>query len=151
MLQGFHYWQDACHAFGLDELIDDPRFNTAEKLMANAPGRGRDRRRRAGCAHARRNGASGSSGMKGQWAVVQNTLELADDPRRSARVHVRERVRNQLGGEDLGRSQGVLRSALDGVEARVVDEIFALDVPAKIGPVGEGLEHREARGTGRRM
>ena len=36
MLQAGRYWADVCRHIGLDELIDDERFDTAEKLMANA-------------------------------------------------------------------------------------------------------------------
>ena len=40
MLQPGRYWADVCRHIGRDDLIDDDRFDSAEKLMANA-GRGR--------------------------------------------------------------------------------------------------------------
>ena len=36
MLQPGRYWADTCRHLGLDHLIEDPRFDSAEKLMANA-------------------------------------------------------------------------------------------------------------------
>ena len=45
MLQPGRYFADVCRHLGLEHLIDDERFNTAEKLMANAA-RGREVRRR---------------------------------------------------------------------------------------------------------
>ena len=36
MLQGFHYWPDACERFGIAELVDDPRFATIERSCENA-------------------------------------------------------------------------------------------------------------------
>ena len=36
MLQPGRYFADVCRHLGLEDLIDDERFNTAEKLMANA-------------------------------------------------------------------------------------------------------------------
>lgn len=36
MLQPGRYWADTCRHIGRDDLITDPRFDTVEKLMANA-------------------------------------------------------------------------------------------------------------------
>ena len=47
MLQGYHYWPEACDALRHpQDLIDDPRFATNERLIENTPCGGRDRRRR---------------------------------------------------------------------------------------------------------
>ena len=79
MLQGFHYWPDVCRHLGREELIDDPRFNTVEKLMENTPAAAEIVAAELG-AHTLAEWRERFVGMKGQWAVVQNTLELADDP-----------------------------------------------------------------------
>jgi len=78
MLQAFKYWADFCEHIGRPELANDERFDSHEKLSANA-------------AEARTIigevllGASLAewterfSTLKGQWAPVQNTLEVARD------------------------------------------------------------------------
>jgi crotonobetainyl-CoA:carnitine CoA-transferase CaiB-like acyl-CoA transferase len=78
MLQGFFYWRDFCEHIDKPELADDPRFNSHENLMAN----GEEAR-----AYIREAIGSGTlaewterfRSMKGQWAPVQNTLEVAAD------------------------------------------------------------------------
>ena len=74
MLQGFHYWPEACERFAIPELIGDPRFDTAEKLMANA--------REAAALVAQAIGSKTLEewkvqlfGMHGQWSPVIDTLE----------------------------------------------------------------------------
>jgi crotonobetainyl-CoA:carnitine CoA-transferase CaiB-like acyl-CoA transferase len=78
MLQPGRYFADMCRHLGLERLLADERFATAEGLMANA-------------AEIGRVVADAISGqpfaywlehlrtMEGQWAPVQNLLELADD------------------------------------------------------------------------
>jgi crotonobetainyl-CoA:carnitine CoA-transferase CaiB-like acyl-CoA transferase len=78
MLQGFFYWRDFCEHIGKPELADDPRFDSHENLMENGEE-----------ARAYIRAAIGSATlaewterlapMKGQWAPVQNTLEVAAD------------------------------------------------------------------------
>jgi crotonobetainyl-CoA:carnitine CoA-transferase CaiB-like acyl-CoA transferase len=79
MLQGFHYWPEVCTRMGREELIDDPRFDTVEHLMENTAAAAEivaaELRARPLAEWRKR-----FDGMKGQWAVVQNTLELRDDP-----------------------------------------------------------------------
>jgi crotonobetainyl-CoA:carnitine CoA-transferase CaiB-like acyl-CoA transferase len=79
MLQGFQYWPEVCKRIGREELIDDPRFDSVENLMANAL-----EAREIVIAELRARPLEEwkevFTGMKGQWAVVQNTLEVADDP-----------------------------------------------------------------------
>ena len=79
MLQGFHYWADFCEHIGRSELIADPRFDSNENLTQNA-----------GAARQLIGETIGTATleewtqrlrtMKGQWAPVQNTLEVAADP-----------------------------------------------------------------------
>lgn len=78
MLQPGRYWDDVCRHLGLDDLIGDDRFSTAEALMSNAAEAGR---------HVA--AAIGSKPfafwlehlqtMEGQWAPHQNPLELLED------------------------------------------------------------------------
>jgi crotonobetainyl-CoA:carnitine CoA-transferase CaiB-like acyl-CoA transferase len=79
MLQGFHYWPDMCRRLGLDHLVGDPRFATAELLMANAPEAGA----LVASAIAARpldHWVEAFTGMPGQWSVVQDTVEVGSDP-----------------------------------------------------------------------
>lgn len=79
MLQPGRYFADVCLHLGLEHLIDDERFDTAEKLMANA--------REAGRYVADAIAAQPFSywvqhlkTMEGQWAPVQSPLEIIADP-----------------------------------------------------------------------
>ena len=89
MLQGFQYWPEFCERVGRPELVTDERFATHEDLMTNA------------------NVASGIvaeliasrtfeewkatlQGMKGQWAPMQNTAELFDDPQVIANGYIQD-------------------------------------------------------------
>ena len=89
MLQGFHYWPDVCRHIGREELIDDPRFNTVEKLMENTPAAAEIVAAELG-SRTLAEWRERFVGMKGQWAVVQNTLELADDPQVQANGYLQD-------------------------------------------------------------
>ncbi len=89
MLQGFFYWPEACERLGIPELVGDPRFDSAEKLMANAP------------AAAELVGAAikGKTleewkqqlyGMRGQWSPVLDTVDVAEDPQTVANGYLQE-------------------------------------------------------------
>ncbi|MDQ1431324.1 MAG: hypothetical protein QOF40_1926 [Actinomycetota bacterium] len=89
MLQGFYYWPEACERLGIPELVDDPRFDTAENLMANAP------QAAALVAEA----IAGRTlvdwkerlyGMRGQWSPVLDTIDVADDPQTIANGYLQE-------------------------------------------------------------
>src|SRR5690606_34276854 len=79
MLQGFHYWREMCEALGMPELADDPRFSTVESFFANGD---------AGAEYVAKAIASAPlsewkerlRSVRGQWAPVQDALEVADDP-----------------------------------------------------------------------
>ena len=78
-LQGFQYWAEACTIFGREDLITDSRFATHADLLANAM--------QAGIilqeiflAHTAEEWRERLSGFRGQWAVVQDTLEVTEDP-----------------------------------------------------------------------
>ena len=78
MLQPGRYFADVCRHLGLEHLLEDERFATAEGLIANA-------------AEAGRAVATAIAGkplaywlqhlatMEGQWAPLQNLVELVDD------------------------------------------------------------------------
>jgi crotonobetainyl-CoA:carnitine CoA-transferase CaiB-like acyl-CoA transferase len=78
MLQAGRYWTDFTERIGMPELATDPRFDTAEKLFENAP---------EGAAIVRAAVASMTLDecrqrflpMEGQWAVVQDSLEVGHD------------------------------------------------------------------------
>lgn len=79
MLQGFHYWPEACRILRHPEWVDDPRFATWELLYANGK--------------AAANLISGEvatetlafwkdrlRGLRGQWTIMHDSLNIADDP-----------------------------------------------------------------------
>jgi crotonobetainyl-CoA:carnitine CoA-transferase CaiB-like acyl-CoA transferase len=83
MLQPGRYFADVCRHLDLEHLIDDDRFNTAEKLMANALEAGRyvadtiaSKPFSYWIEHLKT--------MEGQWAPVQSPLEIAADPQMEA-------------------------------------------------------------------
>jgi crotonobetainyl-CoA:carnitine CoA-transferase CaiB-like acyl-CoA transferase len=83
MLQPGRYFADVCRHLGLDELIDDERFNTAEKLMANALEAGKY----VSDAIASKPfdyWLKHLQTMEGQWAAVQSPLEILADPQMEA-------------------------------------------------------------------
>ena len=79
MLQAGRYWADFCEHIDRPELATDARFDSAEKLMEN----GREASQIVGEAIATRTLAEWSERfrtLRGQWAPVQDTLEIPDDP-----------------------------------------------------------------------
>jgi crotonobetainyl-CoA:carnitine CoA-transferase CaiB-like acyl-CoA transferase len=87
MLQPGRYWSDVCRHLGLDDLIEDDRFSTAEALMANAVEAGGH----VAAAVAARSFAywlEHLQTMTGQWAPLQNPLELTDDRAAAANGYI---------------------------------------------------------------
>jgi crotonobetainyl-CoA:carnitine CoA-transferase CaiB-like acyl-CoA transferase len=89
MLQGAYYWPEACARLGLDEYADDARFTVHENLMENAEAgaqliaaRMREETFAYWCARF--------TGMRGQWAPVQDTLDLLHDPMVAANGYLQE-------------------------------------------------------------
>jgi crotonobetainyl-CoA:carnitine CoA-transferase CaiB-like acyl-CoA transferase len=79
MLQAGKYWADFCEHIDRPELAKDSRFDSAEKLAANASQAVPILRE----VFATRTLAEWSARFKtlaGQWAPVQHTLEVAADP-----------------------------------------------------------------------
>jgi len=89
MLQGFHYWPEVCERLERTDLIGDPRFDTHEHLMENA-GAGADVIRAEIQKYTLAEIKERLTGMRGQWAVVQDTIEVADDPQVVANGYLQE-------------------------------------------------------------
>ncbi len=83
MLQGFHYWPDFCRHLGKPELAKDARFDSHDKLTQNA---GEARKEIAAVMRTATlaEWTQRFQTMKGQWAPVQNTLEVVADPQMRA-------------------------------------------------------------------
>lgn len=79
MLQGFQYWPEFSERIGHPEWITDDRFTSHELLMQNA-GVAADLVRVGVERYTLAELQDRFAGMRGQWAVVQNSLEIADDP-----------------------------------------------------------------------
>jgi crotonobetainyl-CoA:carnitine CoA-transferase CaiB-like acyl-CoA transferase len=87
MLQPGRYWADVCKHLDLGHLVTDERFDTAEKLMANAT--------EAGTLVAERIASETYAywldrlqTLEGQWAPNQDALELGRDPQVQANGYV---------------------------------------------------------------
>ena len=85
MLQGFQYWPEVCRRIGRDDLVGD----SVENLMKNTPVAAAILDDEIG-ARTLEEWKERLTGMKGQWAVVQNTLEVADDPQVDANAYIQE-------------------------------------------------------------
>jgi crotonobetainyl-CoA:carnitine CoA-transferase CaiB-like acyl-CoA transferase len=83
MLQPGRYFADVCRHLGLEHLIEDERFNTAEKLMANALEAGKYVSE-AIAAKPYAYWLKHLQTMEGQWAAVQSPLEILNDPQMEA-------------------------------------------------------------------
>jgi len=83
MLQAFRYWADFCRHIERPELISDPRFGDAATLAANTADAAAIIRE----VIAAKTLAEWSrifATLEGQWAPVQNTVEVAADPQARA-------------------------------------------------------------------
>jgi len=79
MLQGFQYWPEFCKHIGKEELIDDARFNNVESFGENAS-EAKEILKEVIATKTLAQWTEAFQGMKGQWAPVQNTIEVAADP-----------------------------------------------------------------------
>jgi crotonobetainyl-CoA:carnitine CoA-transferase CaiB-like acyl-CoA transferase len=79
MLQPGRYWAEFCGLIGREDLLVDERFDTVEKLMTNA---GEAAEIVAGLVAARpySEWVQTLSRGEGQWAAVQNSWEVGQDP-----------------------------------------------------------------------
>ena len=83
MLQAARYWADFCEHVERPELASDPRFEGAEKLSANAS-EAAALVKEAIKARTLAEWTERFQSFSGQWAPVQNTLEVAADPQMRA-------------------------------------------------------------------
>jgi crotonobetainyl-CoA:carnitine CoA-transferase CaiB-like acyl-CoA transferase len=87
MLQAFKYWADVCQHIDRPELATDPRFSSHETLTQNSA----EARQILSDVIASKTLAEWRTRlatMKGQWAPIQNVLELAEDPQVRANGYV---------------------------------------------------------------
>ena len=79
MLQAFSYWTDFCHHIERSELARDARFDSVENLARNAL-TAVDIIRDVIASKTLAEWTQRFQTLRGQWAPVQNTLEVAADP-----------------------------------------------------------------------
>jgi crotonobetainyl-CoA:carnitine CoA-transferase CaiB-like acyl-CoA transferase len=79
MLQAGRYWADLCTHLGIEHLIDDERFNTAEKLMANAA-EAAPIIEEVMATRSYAEWVERFQTLEGQWAPLQNSVEVGQDP-----------------------------------------------------------------------
>jgi len=87
MLQGSHYWPEVCTRLGLDEYAEDSRFADNESLAKHSA----VAYDLVAAVVVQRTLAEWKVilyGMKGQWAPVQDTLDLETDPQVVANGYV---------------------------------------------------------------
>ncbi len=91
MIQVSKFWADFCRHLGREDMIDDDRWNTPEKLLENAPAAAKIVHEVIGSkpyAHWVETFRS----LEGQWAPVQDSLELGQDPQARANGLIAEIV-----------------------------------------------------------
>jgi crotonobetainyl-CoA:carnitine CoA-transferase CaiB-like acyl-CoA transferase len=87
MLQGHVFWADFCQHLGREAWISDERFATPEAFTENAA----EARAEIGAEMGKRTLAEWTerfATLSGQWAPVQNTLEVAADPQVRANGYI---------------------------------------------------------------
>jgi crotonobetainyl-CoA:carnitine CoA-transferase CaiB-like acyl-CoA transferase len=88
-LQAAKYWPSMCEVIGRPELATDPRFADHESLMANAA-EGVEILREAFALYTLAEWREKLEHFSGQWAIVQNTLEVAADPQSDANGYMQD-------------------------------------------------------------
>jgi crotonobetainyl-CoA:carnitine CoA-transferase CaiB-like acyl-CoA transferase len=86
MLQPGKYWPEFCRVAGREDLAVDERFNTTEKIMANAAEAG-EIVAEIVVGRPYDEWLKRFEGMEGQWAAVQNAWEVAQDVSLRANGH----------------------------------------------------------------
>jgi len=87
MLQAFAYWSDFCDHIGRSELARDPRFDSVQNLAKNALAAVEILREVIG-SKTLAEWTQCFQTLRGQWAPVQNVLEVAADPQVRAMGYV---------------------------------------------------------------
>jgi crotonobetainyl-CoA:carnitine CoA-transferase CaiB-like acyl-CoA transferase len=88
-LQAGKYWPEFCQLVDHPELATDPRFADHASLMANGPAAGL-LLRQVFAERSLDEWRKALADFSGQWAVVQNTVEVATDPQTVANGYVQE-------------------------------------------------------------
>jgi crotonobetainyl-CoA:carnitine CoA-transferase CaiB-like acyl-CoA transferase len=88
-LQAGKYWAPICAVIGRPELATDPRFADHASLMAHSA-EARDLLRKAFAERPLAEWQARLETFSGQWAVVQSSLEVADDPQAIANGYVQD-------------------------------------------------------------
>ena len=86
-LQAAKYWPEACEVIGVPELAHDPRFADTPSITANAP-EGAALLQEAFSRRTLEEWRERLSDFSGQWAVVQDTLEVAADAQTVANGYI---------------------------------------------------------------
>lgn len=86
-LQAAKYWPSMAEVIGRPELATDPRFADNDSLLANGP-EAAAILREVFAEHTLDEWRKKLEGFTGQWAVVQNTIEVAEDPQSVANDYV---------------------------------------------------------------
>ncbi|MYH72795.1 MAG: CoA transferase [Acidimicrobiia bacterium] len=100
MLQPGRYWADVCRHIAREDAIEDPRFATAETLMANANDAGQIVAEAIG-AKPYHFWAKRFRTLKGQWSLVQTPLEVAADPQVRANNYILRVIDDQGAEREL--------------------------------------------------
>ena len=82
-LQAAKYWPSMCEVIGQPEMATDDRFKDHESLMSNVPD-AIEILKVAFEKHSLSEWVKKLESFTGQWAIVQNTLEVAADPQSEA-------------------------------------------------------------------
>jgi crotonobetainyl-CoA:carnitine CoA-transferase CaiB-like acyl-CoA transferase len=88
-LQAGKYWPQLCEVLGQPDLVTDPRFSDHASLLANNL-EATKILRQAFADHTLDEWREKLADFRGQWAVVQHTLEAAADPQTVANGYVQE-------------------------------------------------------------
>ncbi|HTR71627.1 MAG TPA: CoA transferase [Mycobacteriales bacterium] len=86
-LQAGKYWPPMCEVIGRPELASDPRFLDQPTLMENS-GEAMAILEETFAAHSLAEWREMLENFSGQWAVVQDTLEVAEDPQTVANGYI---------------------------------------------------------------
>jgi crotonobetainyl-CoA:carnitine CoA-transferase CaiB-like acyl-CoA transferase len=88
-LQAGKYWPQLCEVLGQPDLVTDPRFSDHASLLANNLDAAKVLRQ-AFAEHTLDEWREKLADFRGQWAVVQHTLEAAADPQTVANGYVQQ-------------------------------------------------------------
>ena len=86
-LQPGRYWAETCRLVGRPEAAEDPRFADAPSILTNGAA-GREVLAAAFAEHTAAEWREILQPYTGQWALVQDTLEVAEDPQAIANGYI---------------------------------------------------------------